>query len=170
MIGAVVGKSIKKSVTFTRPANVNAYTAGDVVSNSTGTTTLLEFTQFARGDGASGYITAAILTTNKKSIVPAFRLHLFNAADPTVVADNVAHKELYADIAKVAGQPIDLAAMTTPADAAGSDLSKIGDATLRVPFQCAEDSRSLFVLLETLTDFTPASGESFTLTLHADLD
>lgn len=168
ILGGVVGRSIQASVTFTRPANVDAYTVGDVVSN--GVTALLAFTNFARSKGGSGYITAAILATDKKSIVPAFRLHLFNASDPTVAADNAAHKELYTEIAKIAGPPIALAAMTTPADTTNSTLSQTSDATLRVPFKCADDSVALYVLLETLTDFTPASGESFTLTLHADLD
>jgi len=170
ILGGVVGRSIQASVTFTRPANTTGYTAGDVVSNSASASTLMEFTNFARSKGGSGYITAALLATDKKSIVPAFRLHLFNSASPTRAVDNVAHEELYADLSKVAGPPIDLDAMTTPADTTNSTLSKTSDGTLRTPFKCADDSCSLFVLLETLTDFTPASGESFTLILHADLD
>ena len=58
---------------------------------------------FARVSGGSGYIVGAMLHTDKKSIVPRFRVHLFNATGATVSADNAAFKDVYADISKRIG-------------------------------------------------------------------
>lgn len=71
-------------LTITRPANVTAYTAGDVVGGA------LEFT----GYGASG----AILLLNESRLLlriaaipsgmTSFRLHLYNVTPPSAIADN----------------------------------------------------------------------------------
>jgi hypothetical protein len=155
------------SVELTRPANTTAYTAGDVVSNDETTTTLLVLTNALRVAAGSGYIVRASLTTDKKSITPRFRVHLFNASNPTVAGDNVAHKELYADAGKRLGY-FDLPAMTTPVDTTNSDMSRSVDNTLRHAVVAAAATRILYVVLETLDAFTPASGEKFTLTLFVD--
>lgn len=163
----VRGKNVSVSVEFTRPANATAYTAGDVVSNDAATTVPMNFASFARVTGGAGYIVGARLITDKKSITPRIRVHLFNAADPTLAADNVAWKELYAEEAKRIGQ-FDLPAMTTGTDATGSTMSRAEDLTLRLPFIAV--SRSVYAVLEALDGFTPASGEKFTLTLIGELN
>ena len=166
-IGEVGGKLTRVDVEFTRPANTTAYTAGDVVSNDATTTTPMAFANLARVNAGSGYIVAARLVTDKKSITPKIRVHLFNAADPTLSGDNVAHQEKYADIGKRIAS-FDLAAMTTATDTSNSDTSRASDDTLRVPFACAAASRTVYAVLEALDAFTPASGQKFTLTLIAD--
>lgn len=160
------GNLIRVSAEFTRPADTTGYSAGDIVSNSTSATTLLTLTNALRVAGGSGYIVRASLVTDKKSVTPRFRVHLFNASDPTVAADNANHKELYADASKRLGY-FDLPAMTTATDAASSDMSRAIDNTLRHAV-IASGSRNLYALLETLDAFTPASGEKFTLTLFVD--
>lgn len=157
---------IPVSVEFTRPANTTAYTAGDAVSNSATATTLLAFA-IARVAGGSGYLTKIRLSTDKKSITPRFRLHFFNAADPTIAADNAAYQEVYADNAKRLGWH-DLPAMTTAADTTNSDCSRAVDMNCRIPYTCAVGSSTLYVGLETLDAFTPNSGQKFNLTLVAD--
>ena len=155
------------SAEFTRPADTTAYTAGDVVSNSDATTVPVTLTSMGRVTGGSGYITGVRLTTNKKSITPRIRVHLFNVATATLAADNVAHKELYADASKRVGM-FDLPAMTTGTDTTNSDMSRSVDFTQRIPFQCAADSSSLFYVLEAIDAFTPASGQKFTLSLNVE--
>lgn len=166
---AAAGTAAVVAVELTRPADTTAYAANDVVSNSTGTTTLMAFAAFARVNGGSGYIVGARLATNLKSITPRFRVHLYNAANPTVSADNAPHRSLYADLGKGLGY-FDLPALSTAADTANSDSSRTLDFTLRVPFLCAAGSQTLYALLETLDAFTPASGQKFTLTLLGDLN
>lgn len=156
----------RASAEVTRPADTTAYTAGDVVSNSTTATTPISLSSAARVAGGNGYIVRAALTTNKKSITPRFRVHLFNAA-PTVAADNAAYSELYADAGKRLGF-IDLPAMTTATDSTNSDMSRAFNDSARLPIVAAASSADLYAVLETLDAFTPASGQKFTLTIFID--
>lgn len=167
--GAVGGMKTSVSATFTRPADGNAYAANDVVSNSTSASTLMVFTDLLRVRSGAGYVVGARLSTNKKSITPRFRIHLFNASDPTRAADNAQWKEAYADYTKRLGY-FDLTAMTTAADAANSDMSRAFDLNLRIPVKAADGSSTIYALLETLDAFTPSSGQAFALTLLAETD
>lgn len=151
---------------FTRPANTTAYTVGDLVGDATSGAAPLTLIGCAGENGGSGYIVRATLITDLKSITPSFRVHVFNAA-PTQSQDNAAYRALYADVSKRVGEFI-LGPMGTPADATNSTLSRAIDVNLRVPFKCAADSTNLLFLFETLTAFTPASGQKFTLQLAVD--
>lgn len=82
------GNLFRVSQEFTRPADTTGYSINDVVSNNTSTTTPITLANSVRINGGSGYIVRASITTDKKSIVPQFRVHLFNANDATVSADN----------------------------------------------------------------------------------
>lgn len=155
------------SATFTRPADTTAYTAGDVVSNSTSSTTMMTFSNVVSANGKGGYITGARLHTDKKSITPRIRVHLYSDNTATVSADNAAHQYRFADISKRLGY-FDLPAMTTPADTTNSTESVGQDFTQRVRFQCGASSRTVYAVLEALDAFTPASGENFTLVLNID--
>ncbi len=156
----------RASAEMTRPADTTAYTAGDVVSNSTTATAPITLSSATRVAGGNGYIVRAALTTNKKSITPRFRVHFFTAA-PTVAADNAAYSELYADASKRLGY-IDLPAMTTATDSTNSDMARTFNDTARLPIVAAAGSADLYAVLETLDAFTPASGQKFTLTIFVD--
>lgn len=166
-LGEVGGKVVRVTGTFTRPADTTAYAANDVVSNNTSTTTLITLSNAARVNAGSGYIVGARVATDKKSITPRIRVHLWNASTPTVSADNANHKSVYADISKRIGT-FDLAAMATSADTTNSDMSSTADWTLRIPFVCAAASTTLYAFLETMDAFTPSSGQGFTLELMID--
>lgn len=166
-IGAVGGGIARVSATFTRPGDTTPYTAGDIVSNSTSATTLIALAGIARVNGGSGYLVGIRLSTNLKSITPRFRIRIFNASNPTLSGDNAAFQSKYTDESKRVAR-FDLAAMITPIDTTNSDMSSTEDDTIRIPFVCAGGSTTLYIALETLDAFTPANGESFTLTLKAD--
>lgn len=166
-IGQIGGAIVVSSVEFTRPNDTTAYAANDVVSNNTTTTTLNTLPTCARVNGGSGYIVGARLLTDKKSITPRVRVHLFNVINPTVAADNAQHKSVYADASKRIAS-FDLSAMATAADSTNSDLSAATDWTLRIPFVCAGSDRAIYWFLETLDIFTPAANEKFTLMLLLD--
>lgn len=165
--GEIGGNISQVTVELTRPSDTTAYTIGDVVSNSTSATVLLVFTNVARVNAGTGYIVAAILNTDKKSITPRLRVHLYNASNPTVSNDNAAHRELYADIGKKITH-FDMPAMVTPADTTNSTLSRTVENNIRIPYVCAAASRTLYILLEAMDAFTPASAEKFSLTLIAE--
>lgn len=166
-LGEVGGRKVEVSTEITRPADTTAYAAGDSVNTSTSAATVITFANFARISGGTGYITKVRIATDKKSITPRFRLHLFNAS-PTLVNDNAAFARYYADESKRIGY-VDLPAMFTPSDTSNSTLSEAQDATIRIPF-VAVAGRAIYGVLETLDAFTPASGEKFNVTLAGDLD
>lgn len=164
-VGGEMGDPV--SAVFVRPLNTTAYTAGDVVSNDATTTAPMSFAGMARVNAGKGYIVGARLWTNKKSITPRFRVHVFNVNNATISGDNLPGRTLYADIGKRVCS-FDLAAMSTPADTTNSDMSGATDMTLRIPFKCAAASTTLYAVLEALDAFTPDSGQSFTLVLITD--
>lgn len=151
---------------FIRPSDTTAYAVGDVVGNSTSAAVPLTISGCARANGGTGFIVGAELVTDLKSITPSFRVHIFSEA-PTQSNDNAAHRGLYADVGKRINRFV-LGPMSTPQDAANSTMSAAWDGNLRIPFKCAANSTSLLFIFETLTAFTPASGQKFTLILHID--
>jgi hypothetical protein len=161
------GVIVSVSGEFTRPNDTTPYNAGDVVSNSASATTPLNMQNCASANGRSGYITGARLITDKKSITPRFRVHIYNANNPTVAADNAQMDIRYADISKRIGS-FDLPAMTTGADSTNSTSSQSQDLGLRIPFVCAANDNDLYAILEPLDGFTPAANEKFTLVLYCD--
>lgn len=168
-VGEVGGRKVRQSVQFTRPNTTTAYDIGDVVSNNATTSVLMDFDVAARVDGGSGYIVGIRVTTDKKSVVPSFRVHFFSQSNPTVSGDNLAYQDKYADIAKRLGW-YDMPAMSTGTDTTNSDCSRAQDSTMRLPYVCAVGDRSVFVLLETLTAWTPAANERITVTLYFEQD
>lgn len=164
-VGEVGGNLTMLSVEITRPADTTAYAANDSVSDSTSATTMQALANAARVSGGSGYITGIRVTTDKKSITPRFRLHFFNTNGATVTNDNAAFKTAYADISKSVGY-WDMPAMITGADTTNSTDSRSFDLTPRLPYTCA--ATTLYVLLETLDAFTPASGQKISVTLFLD--
>lgn len=164
-LGEVGGNLAMISTAFTRPADTTAYTAGDVVGDSTSALTMQALANAARVSGGSGYVTGVKITTDKKSITPRLRLHLFNTNGATLSNDNAAMQTRYADASKRVGY-VDLPAMTTGTDSTNSTESFTQDLTLRLPYTCA--ATSLYYVLEALDAFTPASGQAITVSVFCD--
>lgn len=152
------------SAAITRPSNTDAYTAKDAVSDSTSAPTVLTFSDLARINGGSGYVTKARLLTNQSTNTTRFRLHLYHTA-PTAINDNAAFTMLWANRANRVGY-IDFDSQQT--EGSGSDSSNALNTTIRLAFKCATGSRVLYGLLETLGAFTPASGQLFFIELTAE--
>lgn len=173
-LGTVSANGAKVGVEFTRPSDTTAYAAKDVVCNSTSSPTVITFADFARVNAGSGIIVRARLFTDKKDVTAQFRLHLFHTA-PTAINDNAPYTLLYANAANRIGQ-LDFPAMATE-DATNSTSSAAmrpaADGSAGPPnlwFQAASGSRAIYGVLETLTGFTPASGQKFYVELAAILD
>lgn len=161
------------TASFTRPSDTTPYDAKDVVSNSTSAPAVMTFSEMAPLQGGkSGYITKARLFTNQSTNTASFRLHLFHTA-PTPINDNSPYTLLWANRTSRIGY-IDFPACST--EGTGSDASNaqkgggVSNANLAMPFTCASDSRAIYGVLETLTAFTPASGQLFFVELTADQD
>lgn len=161
----VGGKSVQKSVSFTRPADVTAYAVNDVVANSTSSPTLMEFTGCANANAGQGYIVKARLMTDQKTCTARFRLAFYHTA-PTAINDNAAKTMLFANKDKLIGR-IDLDATATE-DATNSTGASVQSTTL-LPYVLASGSTSIYCILSTLDAFTPASGQQFYLEITCEL-
>ena len=151
---------------FTRPANATPYAAGDAVAaatTDTGTTPLRALV-LARTAGGTGYIVRVRLWTDQAANVATFRVHFYKVAQPTtaVVGDNEQMTLKYTNFLQRVGH-VDLPAMKTSTVSTNSTAAEASDSTLRIPFDCEAESRNLYYRLETLTAFTPASGQKFYL-------
>lgn len=170
-LGKVGSNTSVVGVGLTRPSNTDAYAAKDVISNSTSAPTVLTFADFARVNQGSGIIVRARIMTDKKDVVPQLRLHLFHTA-PTAINDNSPYLLLYANAANRIGQ-IDFPAMSSedPTNStASATMRPSSDGGFGPPnlwYQAASGSRDIYGVLETLSAFTPASGQKFFIQLAA---
>jgi hypothetical protein len=164
----LIGKLTAVSVEITRENNATPYGIGDVISASASTPAVHQLANIMRVVGGSGYISSIRVTSNVKSVVPAIRIHFYNASDPTVSGDNLPHRELYADIAKRLGY-VDLPTMTTAADTSNSDMSRTMTATPPwLPVFAAAASRNLWFSIETLTAVTLTAQSKVTVVVIVD--
>lgn len=162
----VDGKAYRSTVTFTRPSNTTAYTAGDVVG-ATGGSAIHTLTTAGPSGGYVLIQSIAMVTpdTSVPSGMASFRIHFYNAS-PTAIADNAAFDLLSADHGKYLGY-VDLPA---PQDF-GSSIYTQADYPGRL-VKLAASSTSLFIEIETKGAFTPVSAVTFDLailTLEAGL-
>ena len=158
-------------VEFTRPADTTAYAAKDVVSDSASAPTVGTVAGVVSTAGGSGLIVKARLLTDQKTCTAQFRVHLYSTA-PTAKNDNDPFTFLYANADKRIGA-VDLPACTTE-DATNSTAAYASrpssDGSSGVPnllFKCASGSTTIYWILETLSAFTPASGQKFYLELSS---
>jgi hypothetical protein len=146
------------SVTITRPANIDAYTAGDAVGD-TGGSAILEFANM----GASGgniLITSAELEIDVSAVpigMTGFKLRLYNLA-PTAIADNAAWDLVSGDRTKYLGS----ISLTQPTDM-GSTLVSENDGINK---QIKLSGTSVFGILTTDGGYTPTSAAVKKITVH----
>lgn len=157
-VGRVGLTHYESSTEITRPSDTTAYSAKDVLSDSTSAPTVLTFTGCARVAAGSGYVCKGRIFTDSATALlgTVFRLHLYHTA-PTAVNDNAQFPLLYANKAKRVGY-IDFPALAT--EGTGSDSAAALWVDLPVKFTCAAVSTSLYGMLEVITvGAAPASGQ-----------
>jgi hypothetical protein len=145
-----VGFQSTVSASFTRPADTNAYAAGDAVSNATSSPTILTFAGAARAAGGTGLILSARHIKNNTTAA-SYRLWLYRET-AAAVNDNAQFALLWENRANRIGF-IDFAHTT---GGTGSDSSSSLATFVNLPFTAA--GTALFGQLTT-PGYTPASGE-----------
>ena len=144
------------AITVTRPANVTAYTANDVVGGA------ITFTSMGPSAGRV-IITSAALEYDVAAIpsgMTSYRLYLYNVTPPSATADNGAWDLPSGDRASFLGY-IDLG---SPADLGSTLYCE----TNGVNKQIKLSGTSIFGYLVTNGGFTPAgNSETLVVTLHA---
>lgn len=154
---------VASTASFTRPNDTNAYSIGDVVSDSTSSPTVMTFSAVSQNPNTSVTIVGVSLRIDVSS-VPAgmgiFRLHLYNAS-PTAINDNSAFDLIAADRSKYLGF-IDI---STPEDFGSTLWAEVDN----INFYCklATGSTTLYGILETRAAFTPTAQAVKNITLKA---
>lgn len=167
-IGFVGLTSQEIVATITRPSDTpGAYSAKDVISDSTSAPTVLNFENCARINGGCGAITKARLFTNSATALlgAVVRLHLYHTA-PTAINDHAQFALLWANRASRVGY-IDFPALTT--EGTGSDSAYSLWVDLPVAFCAAAADRDLYGIAElTTAGAAPASGQILYFALTVD--
>lgn len=159
---SIDGDSAIVTATLTRPADTTAYAAKDTIANATSGAIAIEFAGAGRVAGGSGYITGFQIETDQTANVAQYKLHPFRQPPAAVISDNTAYVEKFTDAA-IRMTDIIIPALTNNGGA--SNTAKMEVMGLMIPYKCATGSTSIFAQLETLTAFTPASGQIYKITL-----
>lgn len=154
------------AVTFSRPNNTTAYTAGDVVSDSAGTFTPSLIFPVASVAGGGGYVVKAQLETNSKTFLSQMRLYLFSAPTVLVAGDNVAGTMLYANMPYRVGY-LDFPTLATGTGAGSTSSYAVWTGNLG--FLCKEGDSQLYGYLVDNTGSTPVAFQNFSVMLLADV-
>lgn len=159
---------IDAQFTFTRPADVLVYAAGDQIANSVTAGSVIPITiPVAALKGKGGVIKNASLIKSTTSITLAdFRLYLFSAL-PTQVGDNVALAPSLAELRTLLGwfpfsNAVNLLQFTNGVFYTGYPAAAVQQPTLSIPETC--DGNVYGVLIATAA-YVPASAEQFTIKL-----
>lgn len=142
-------------VPFTSPVITN--TAGDLdgtVANTTPNATIISFEieNMAIANGGGGVLMDVKLDSNMTNMASTdVRLWVFNEAPSGLVGDNVAFATAYANKDKF----LFFVDVTMEAQQGSSD-NVVGQASVVKEYKCADTS--LFMLVQTITGFTPTSG------------
>ena len=166
----LIGESRFEAVlTITRPQNVTAYTALDVVGVADAVTpanagsAIHTFPNIGPAGGIVRIISVDLFI--KLASVPAgmaaWRLFLFNAS-PTAILDNEAMDLKTADSDKFLGF-VDL---TVPVDYGSSIFTQNVNNTLLSSANLPDGSTTLYGLLQTVAGFTPTSAEVYQLRIR----
>jgi hypothetical protein len=155
------------SASFTRPADTTAYAQNDLVANSTTAASVVPMSFGLNASGRWGIIRGARLYKSGTTVTSAtFTVFLFTASPGTPTnGDNGAF-----GVASSAGFldsfAIDLA---TGALAGGTTGVKKRSAALAIPFCFPTANSKLYALLRADAAYTPASSETFELTLEIEV-
>jgi hypothetical protein len=134
-----------------------AYTAGGTVAR------LFRLPNVARAAAQGGYVVKVQVTTDLKTCVARFKLHVFNAPVPAVL-DNVLYPKLWANRLYRSGEIV-MPAMATEDPASSTGASAIAttntlNSNLPLPFLTQGTDADLYFMLQTLDAFTPANGQN----------
>lgn len=143
-----------RSATFTRPADITAYTALDVVG---ATAAALTFTSGGGPRSPFSIVGLEVQVNQATAAATVFRLHLYSVTPPSAFADNAVFDLPAGDRASYLG----FVDTTTAIDLGETNyaVSAVSDKMIRVA-----ESSSIFGYLQIGTGFTPESA--ITVSVH----
>lgn len=151
------------SVTITRTADTNAYTANDVIGAATGSTACVEFVGLSKFPLGDILITSTELEIDASAVISgetSYRLYLYGITAPSALGDNAAWDLPSGDRASFVGY-VDLG---TPVDLGSTLYVRIDGVNAHFKMGA---TTSLFGYLVTIGGYTPTSARVYKVTLHA---
>lgn len=157
--GQLGGYLAVSSASFVRPANTDAYAAGDLIANSVTAGSVAPLSlPVAREAGKGGMIRRARIRKSGAGVVNSlFRVHLYSALPTVSNGDNGAWLTNQAATY--------LGAIDVSVDRAFTD-GAAGNGTPIAGFEINTVADTVFALIEARAAYTPVSGETFTLSLE----
>lgn len=160
---------VRIDASFTRPADTTAYAAGDLVANSTtaGSVVPLSFANAIRTAGDCVRIERVRVKKTSTTLTNAsFRVHLYEASPTPTVGDNGVFNTSGAlasnNVLNYAGSFAVTMAWSGSDGAIGVGVPMTGPGATASP----TSGTTLYALLEVTAAYTPASAETFTVTLE----
>lgn len=166
MIVQAIGRARFAQANFTRPNDTTAYTAGDVIADSTTAPTIITLTGAVKTDGESAMILSATLisSANQATKLDA-RLWLFDTAPSSYGVDNAAFTPTDAELRTLLG----VIAFPDEAWIAGDSTSGAGGNALCnaqaiwLPIKALSDGNAIYGVLTAASAYTPVAQERFDL-------
>lgn len=152
---------------FTRPANTTAYASGDLVANSTTAASVEPLSIYVGPEKKQSlYIRKARIKKSGTGVTNAeFRIHFYSSAPTSAAGDNAAYST---DNAANYLGAIDVTVNQAFTDGAvGSGTSNVGNEISFIADGETSTESYVYALVEARGAYTPASGETFTVTLEA---
>lgn len=149
------------ATTFTRPSDTTAYTSGDLIANSTtaGSVTPMTFNTGSRGLK----LWRVALARSATSVTNAsFRLHLYKDLPTVANGDNGAFSGIVAGYLGFVDIDGTAPAFTDSARAHGTPTTNSNQSQMYI---VPDVDNLIYGLLEARGAYTPASGETFTVSL-----
>lgn len=169
----VVSAGITNVITgsITRPADTTVYAAGDEISSSTSSPTIMSFSGCARANGGSGVVVSVTLIDSaNQTTKPQLELWLFDTTS-TPTNDNSAFAPSDSVANTLVGIiPLSLLYVGDSASGASGNSAWIGALAAPIPYVCGGSSTSLFGRLVVRNAYTPVSAEVFTVRLGLQQD
>lgn len=149
---------------FTRPNDIVAYTAGDVVADSTTQADVIIFPGCGRGNGGSGILQSVGLLVGASATTQLDAdLFIFNVAPTGYGNDNTTFTPSLAALqARVACVQLPVANVRSGNLTAGITGNTVNEAlNIAVPYKCADNDSSLYGVLIARNAYTPVALTPF---------
>lgn len=151
-----------KTGTFNRPANTTAYDSGDIVANDTTAGSVVPCEIDFGVPNATVLLRRMLFRKSGSTTTNAvFRVHVFTAA-PTVANGDNGALSISTGAASYVGTFSTGSVLGMSDGVVGSSTPNVGSDIAAV----LGSSGKLYCLVEALAAYTPASGETFTLTME----
>lgn len=159
------------TATYTRPADVLVYAAGDVLADSTTAATILTFPGVARANGLGFLIDGVTLSySTAPAVKPDLELWLFDTTI-TMQNDNVAWNPTDADVEKCLGVIKFLGAAVNAGATSGGNGNGVNSVPADIKARAAAaGTTNIFGVVVVRNVYTPASAEKFSFRLHTIQD